>query len=80
MPWSHRLKPPLALKNGRRLVTLKDAAEVLLDLPEIQQQWPVWVYVAELLRQAAEGQQAAFDAVDLLVYIALQQSRMLKKR
>jgi len=27
MPWSRKLKPPIPLKDGRTLVTLKDAAE-----------------------------------------------------
>jgi hypothetical protein len=40
MPWSRRLKPPICLKDGRKLFTLKHGADVLLGLPEIQQRWP----------------------------------------
>jgi hypothetical protein len=41
MPWSRPLKPPL---------TLKDAADLLLGLSEIQRPWPSWTYAAELLK------------------------------
>jgi hypothetical protein len=80
MSWSHRLKPPLKLNDGRVLETLKDAANVLLGLPESQQRWPTWLHAAKLLKGAAEGQQAAIDQIDVQLYIALKQSRMLAQK
>jgi hypothetical protein len=79
MPWSDPLKTPLTLKDGRKLLTLKDAANVLLGLPESQQHWPTWLHAATLLKGAAEGEKAAIDQIDIQLYIALKQSRMLAR-
>jgi len=59
MPWARRLKPPITLNDGRTLVTLKDAADLLLSLPPGHQARPPWLYAAQLLKDAAEGKQGA---------------------
>ena len=77
MPWSRSLKPPLDLRDGRRLETLEDAAQLLFSLPPDHQRRPTWVYAAELMKDAAEGKRAALGEVDLQLYRALQQSRLI---
>jgi hypothetical protein len=70
MPWSRKLKPPIPLKDGRSLVTLKDAAELIRSLPLSH-------HTAQLLKDAAEGKQSLIAEVGLQLHRALAQSRML---
>ena len=51
------------LKDGRTLVTLKDAAELILSLPVSHHSRPTWLYAAQLLKDAAEGKQSAIAEV-----------------
>jgi hypothetical protein len=51
--WSRRLGQPVVLKDGRRLVTLRDACELLLSFNEKRQQHPWNQFAAELLLKAA---------------------------
>jgi hypothetical protein len=79
MPWSRKLKPPIALNDGRTLTTLKEAAELILSLPPFLQERSVWVYAAELLKDAAEGKRAATAEVGPQLYRTLTQSRNVGK-
>lgn len=58
MSWTRRLDPPIVLPEGRKLVTLRDAAEYVLTLPEDVQQQPAWQHAADALRNAAEREVA----------------------
>lgn len=54
MTWSRRFDEPIILPDGRKLRTLKDAAEYVLALPpNIQNERP-WQFAAECLKNAAE--------------------------
>jgi hypothetical protein len=55
MPWSTRFDEPIALKGGRKLVTLQHAADHVMKLPEASQQQPRWQTAVENLIQAAEA-------------------------
>jgi len=42
MPWTTPFDEPIALKGGRKLVTLQQAADYVMKLPEHDQQQPRW--------------------------------------
>jgi hypothetical protein len=54
MPWSTPFDEPVALKGGRKLVTLQQAADYVMKLPDAIQQQPRWQTAVENLIQAAE--------------------------
>jgi hypothetical protein len=56
--WSRRFDAPIILPDGRKLVTLRDAAEYVLSLPEETQAERPWQFAAECLRNAAEREVA----------------------
>jgi hypothetical protein len=77
MSWSSKLNTPIALNDGRELVTLKDAARLLFCLPQSQQNWPAWAYTEQLLLAAANGDTFAIDEVENQLSRALVQSRFI---
>jgi hypothetical protein len=54
MPWSRPFDKPIQLPQGKKLVTLKDAAAYILKLPKSEQQSPEWQAAAEAVMMAAE--------------------------
>ncbi|HVX75859.1 MAG TPA: hypothetical protein VHB49_07020 [Bradyrhizobium sp.] len=54
MPWSSSFDEPIALRRGRRLVTLQQAADYIMGLPNDKQQQDCWQTAAENLINAAE--------------------------
>ncbi|MBR1126968.1 hypothetical protein [Bradyrhizobium iriomotense] len=54
MPWSAAFDDPIALSNGRRLRTLQEAADHIMQLPEDAQHTSHWQTAIETLIQAAE--------------------------
>jgi hypothetical protein len=54
MPWSTTFDEPIALRGGRRLVTLQQAADYVIKLPDAQQKQPRWQLAVENLINAAE--------------------------
>ena len=54
MPWSTPFDEPIALRGGRKLVTLQHAADYVMKLPEPVQQQPCWQVAVENLIHAAE--------------------------
>ena len=54
MPWSTPFDEPIALRGGRKLVTLQQAADYIMKLPEPAQQQPHWQIAVENLINAAE--------------------------
>lgn len=62
MPWTSRLREPIALRDGRRIETLADARALMLDLPEFQQLRPWWQYAGELALAAADDDGELIDA------------------
>jgi hypothetical protein len=55
LSWSKRFDDPIALPNGRKLITLRDAGKYITALPARQQQAQAWQTAAQMLLQAAEG-------------------------
>jgi hypothetical protein len=56
MSWSRKLIEPVALKDGRKLRTLNDAAALILSLPECRQRSEEWQCAVQLLVAAADAQ------------------------
>jgi hypothetical protein len=54
MPWATPFDDPIALRGGRRLKTLQEAAGYVMALPEGVQREPRWQIAAEHLIKAAE--------------------------
>jgi hypothetical protein len=54
MPWSTPFDDPIRLLGGRRLVTLQQAADYIMKMPEDIQQQERWQIAVENLINAAE--------------------------
>jgi hypothetical protein len=54
MPWSTPFDDPIALRGGRRLITLQQAADYVMALPESVQHEVHWQTAIENLINAAE--------------------------
>ncbi|MEH2506417.1 hypothetical protein V1290_005228 [Bradyrhizobium sp. AZCC 1578] len=55
MPWSASFEDPIPLPDGRRLLTLKDAATYIMDLPKAEHSAPEWQAAMEALILVAES-------------------------
>lgn len=55
MPWSTPFDEPIELPGGGRLMTLQQAADHIMKLPEAIHQQPRWQIAVENLIQAAES-------------------------
>jgi hypothetical protein len=49
MVWDQTFFDPIVLPNGRKLVTLRDAALYITKLPKAEQQVPEWQAAAKVL-------------------------------
>ena len=54
MSWHQRFFDPIELPNGRKLVTLRDAAKYIVKLPKAEQQASQWQTAAEVLMLVGE--------------------------
>ena len=55
MPWSQKFDDPIPLPNGKPLVTLRDAANYILELPKNESALPVWQAAMHALIFVAEN-------------------------
>ena len=55
MSWTLKFEDPIALPDGRELITLRDAGEYITALPARRQKAPHWAKATEMLLMAAEG-------------------------
>jgi hypothetical protein len=53
--WSRPFEDPILLPDGRKLVTLKNAADYIMKLPKAEQKHERWQTAIEVLIMAAEG-------------------------
>jgi hypothetical protein len=49
LPWSTSFEDPIILPDGRQLLTLKDAADYITDLPKKESDLPEWQTAIEVL-------------------------------
>lgn len=54
MPWSAAFDDPVRVSNKRKLLTLQEAADYIMQLPEHAQHEPHWQTAIETLINAAE--------------------------
>jgi hypothetical protein len=54
MPWSTPFDEPIALRGERKLVTLQQAADYIIELPDAKQKQPHWQLAVQNLINAAE--------------------------
>ena len=59
MPWSAKFATPIALNDGRQLMTLDDAAELLMGLPDARLHKPAWVKAIDVLIDASDDEASA---------------------
>jgi hypothetical protein len=52
--WSRKFDDPIVLPDGRKLVTLRDAATYITKLPKAEQDLGIWQIAVEHLIRAAE--------------------------
>jgi hypothetical protein len=55
VPWSTRFEDPIALPDGRQLLTLKDAADYIMKLPKKESDLPEWQTAIEILMLCSRG-------------------------
>jgi hypothetical protein len=55
LSWSTPFEDPIILPNGRRLVTLKDAATYITSLPKKESALPEWQTAIEVLMLCSRG-------------------------
>ena len=55
MPWSTPFDEPIPMRGGGRLMTLQQAADHIMKLPEEVKHQPCWQIAVENLIQAAES-------------------------
>jgi hypothetical protein len=66
MTWSRKLSAPIALKDGRNLRTLNDAAALILSLPDFRQRSDDWRRAVPCLVAAADSENALIKAQAML--------------
>jgi hypothetical protein len=78
MPWTSKLKAPMALKDGRTIETLAHVRALLLSPPDYQRRRPYWEYAAQLLMDAAQnGKREVIEDAYWQLMRALKADRML---
>jgi hypothetical protein len=55
MSWDQQFFDPIMLPSGRKLVTLRDAAQYIVKLPKAEQQATEWQTAVEMLMMVGEG-------------------------
>ena len=53
--WSRPFEDPIVLPDGRKLLSLKNAADYIMKLPKVEQNHEKWQTAVEVLIMAAEG-------------------------
>jgi hypothetical protein len=54
LPWSTSFEDPIPLADGRQLLTLRDAADYVMELPKAEHDAPEWQAAMEALILVAE--------------------------
>jgi hypothetical protein len=70
MSWSRSLSTPIRLNDGHKLITLDDASEFVLGLPEGQLHKACWEAAIELLIEAAIARPSALAEAEAQLKLA----------
>jgi hypothetical protein len=55
LPWSASFEDPIILPDGRKLLTLNDAADYITKLPKKESDLPEWQTAIEVLMLVSRG-------------------------
>ncbi len=55
MSWQRKFEDPIPLPDGRKLVTLRDAADYIMKLPKTESDLPEWQTAIEALMLCSRG-------------------------
>ena len=66
MPWSTRFDDPIILPNGRKLHTLKDAADYITKLPKKESDLPEWQAAIQALMLCSRGGHAMLARIGVM--------------
>jgi hypothetical protein len=55
LSWSREFEDPITLPDGRKLLTLKDAADYIMKLPKKESDLPEWQAAIEALMLCSRG-------------------------
>ncbi len=64
MGWSARFYDPIYLPSGRKLLTLRDAATYITELPKAEHDAPEWQAAMETLLLVAGARRSGYDGAD----------------
>jgi hypothetical protein len=67
MPWTDNFWKPIKLNDGRAIVTLDDARELIATLPPVHQGAEHWQDADEMLSRAATAESAMDDALSAML-------------
>jgi hypothetical protein len=66
VPWSTPFEDPIILPDGRKLLTLKDAAEYITKLPKRESDLPEWQAAIEALMLCSRGGHAMLARIGVM--------------
>ena len=66
MPWSTPFVDPIALPDGRKLITLNDAADYVMELPKKESELPEWQTAIEVLILCSRGGDAMHARIGVM--------------
>ena len=66
MPWSTPFDDPIILPDGRKLLTLKDAANYITKLPKKESDLPEWQAAIEVLMLCSRGGHAMLARIGVM--------------
>jgi hypothetical protein len=53
MPWTRKFPTSISLKDGRKILTIGDARDLMSSLADGRQNGPAWQFAVELLQHAS---------------------------
>jgi hypothetical protein len=66
VPWSTSFEDPIILPDGRKLLTLKDAADYVTKLPKKESDLPEWQAAIEALMLCSRGGDAMLARIGVV--------------
>ena len=66
LPWSASFEDPIILPDGRKLLTLKDAADYITKLPKKESDLPEWQAAIEALMLCSRGGDAMLARIGVM--------------
>lgn len=71
MPWSAKFANPIALNDGRQLMTLDDAAEFVMGIPDARLHKPFWAKAIDVLIEASTDEATSGAIAEAEVKLAI---------